>query len=169
MAATKPDYKAFNKFQNYFFTNIQGFNLFTNYEIKTHAFLLFNSLTKAFPDTAKKYMFYNDFFKFDTSPELIKALQHKFINGFSRNRIPQAVYFPAAKKPAGKLIKKKRSKVDKSKIDFSPEVIGLICSNLFIDGKTYDNLKYTKKIQDLGNQIVNELEGKIKNLIKKEK
>lgn len=165
-----PDYKAFNKFQNYFFTNIQGFGLFTNFEINTHSFLLFNSLTKAFPDTAKKFMFYNDFFKFNNSPDLIRALQHKFVNGFNRNRIPQGVYYKAAKKPAGKINKKLRTKkLPGNLILFSPEVISIICSNLFIDSKTYDTLKFTPKIQNLGKQIVKETEGKLKNLIEREK
>lgn len=92
------DYKKYNQFKTYFFTSIANFNTLTDYEINEQSFLLFNdALTKAFPRTAQRYMYYNQFLKFNNSPSLIRALQHKFVNNFVRAKIPQETYFKSAK------------------------------------------------------------------------
>lgn len=160
------DYKKFNKFQNYFFTSIGNFNTFTDYEINEFSFLLFNSLTKAFPGTAQKYMYYNNFIKFDKCPELIRALQHKFVNRFTRARIPQAVFFKMGKK-----ITVKKTAVKKGKLkfyEFDESIIGEIQSKLMIDSKTYESVKHTDKVQKLGLLIVESKEMKLKDYVTKQ-
>lgn len=162
------NYKFFNKFQNYFFTNIHGFKSFTDYEINENSFLLFGSITKAFPTTAKKYMFYNDFLKFNKCPSLIRALQHKFINNFSRPRIPQAVFFPTAKKTKSKSEVKSTTDKKSTYIKFNDLIRDTIQQKLFLDSKTYNSVEHTDKIQTLGKHLEAQYERKLKKLILKQ-
>ncbi len=158
------DYKAYNRIQYLFFTDRIGFNSLSDYEINQFSFLLFNAITKVFPSSAKKYMFYNDFMKFDTCPNLIRALQTKFVSSWARNRIPQAVYFKSPKTTK----KKQTKKIANNKtnlIEFGDDIQMEIKSRLFIDTKTYESIKYTNKIQSLGQRLINEYELKLKQLI----
>lgn len=167
------NYQHFNKFQNAFFTSIGQFNNYTNYEINQHAFMLFNNITKAFPTQGVKYMFYNNILKFDNCPSLIRALQHKYVNNFSRARIPSAIYFKGGKKK--KVPKAKRKKVSnkllKSKqvIEFEPHIVMEIQSALMLDNKTYEQCWKCDEVQNIGRQIIGKYEDSIIKEINKSK
>lgn len=158
--ATAPtqDYQAFNKFQTYFYTSIEGFEQFTNFEIKTHTFVLLSNLTKGFPTLATEIMdvYAPDFVTFDNSPSLIKALQRRFVNNFSKPRVPQHIYYKKAKQNTVK--KPKAIKAHKGLLIFDNEIQFEIKSKLFYDSKTYEMLKFSEKVQNLGKQLIAEFD-----------
>lgn len=153
-----PNYEMFNKFQTYFYTSIPDFENFTHYQIKTNAFQLLSNMTKAFPNLAVDimdvYVPGTDFVKFDECPSLIKALQRKFVNGFSRSKIPQPIFYKSLKAKAVK--KPKAVKVDKDLMVFSDDIIMEIKTILFYDSKTYETLKFSEKVQFIGKQLTEE-------------
>lgn len=162
-------YIFFNCFQTMFYTNITEFEKFTYFEIKNNSFTLLNNLIKGFPHLAEEIMnIYSPAVKIFDSPAIIIALQRKFVNNFSRARVPQYLFYKSAKiKPESK---RKAKEIKKDGIilkEFPPEISSEIMSILMYDTKTYEYLKYTTKIQFLGNQLLGEFQQKIE--IKKEK
>ena len=154
------DYTFFNKFQAYFYTDIVAFSEFTNFEIKQNTFVLLTNLIKGFPVLGTEIMdvYAPGFVTFDNSPSLIKALQRKFVNNFSRPRVPQHIYFKQQKLTPNK--KTKIKKIDKNLIIFSDDIQFEIKSILMYDSKTYETLKYSQKVQYLGLQLIAEFDKK---------
>ncbi len=165
MAADNNQYAFFNKFQSMFYTNIAEFNKFTYFEIKQNAFTLLNNLIKGFPHQATEILdIYSPHVKAIESPALIIALQRKYVNNFSRPRVPQHVYYKSLK---AKGESKKKSKVTIKGIVFEPSVANELKSLLMLDSKTYEYLLFSEKIQRLGKQILFEQEKKKEEKISK--
>jgi len=147
------NYQFFNKFQIMFYTSITEFNKFTHFEIKNNSFLLLNNLMKGFPHTATEILdIYSPHIKAIESPSIIIALQRKFVNNFSRARVPQHVYYKSKTKAESK----KKIKESNNGIIFDSSINNEIMSILFIDSKTFDYLKFTDKIQKLGKELTGE-------------
>ena len=144
----------FNKFQKDFFTNIRNFSSYTYFEYKKFGFILLNNIAKGFPALSQiitdlRGFGWNGF----ESPEILKALQKKFVNIYSMNKIPQFVYYKNNKQ---KKLSKTDTKDTKDGKIFSDEVNKEICRILQYDTKTFDYLKFSKKVQLLGEQITGE-------------
>lgn len=169
MSDDKNKHIAFNKFQTMFYTSVEGLNTYTNYEFNMHAYTLLNNLGKGFPLLSVMVTnVYSEFVKFNECPSLIKALQRNFVNGFSKARMPQHIYYKP-QKPTGKIdLGLKRKRKPNGAVDFEPDVRLQIQEILMYDGKTYEYLKYSKKVQELGKNIEQEFDKKlIKKLTKK--
>lgn len=152
------NYEFFNKFQTMFFTNIGEFEKYSYYEIKQNSFTLLNNLIKGFPHLADElFNIYSPAIKIFDSPAIILALQRKFVNGFTRPRIPQFIFYKSGK---SKVVKEKSVKIDKDLIVFDSEISKEIMSILMYDSKTYEYLKFSNKVQFLGKQIIGELQKK---------
>lgn len=152
------NYEVFNKFQTMFYTNINEFQKFTYFEIKQHSFTLLNNLIKGFPHLAEElYNIYSPAIKVFDSPAIIIALQRKFVNGFTKPKVPQFLYYKSTK---AKTTKEKVIKIDKNLMLFDSEISKEIMSILEYDSKTYDYLKFSPKIQFLGKQILGEIKRK---------
>lgn len=145
------EYQELNNFQTMFFTDKNKFQEVTNFEVKKFGYILINNLAKGFPNLADIIINLKGInWSGVTSPSLLKALQHRFVNGFSTARVPQFIYFKNLKpEKSTEKIKKTKS----GKLDFSDDIKKEICEIMMIDSKTYENLKYTEKIQYLGKQI----------------
>lgn len=151
----KFDFKEFNKFQTYFFTNVKMFDMYTNYEIRNHSVTLLTNIGKAFPELARSILdIYSEDVKAIHSPSIIRALQqHKFVNGFSNPRIPQEIFYKGNKaKPAPKkkAIKRKTAKGH----EFTDDVKADIMSLMWFDSKDYEAFKFRKDVQDLGLKLI---------------
>lgn len=148
----KNQYQEFNNFQTSFYTSIKNFDDFTKFEVKRHGYTLLNNMAKGFPNLALLIISLKGIgWSGPESPALLKALQRvKFVNAFSSGRIPQFIYFKQAEKQA-----KSTSKAKKTDLGyiFDSEIKTQICSILIIDSKTYEQLKFTHKIQFLGQQL----------------
>lgn len=143
------DFQAFNRFQNSFYTSISEFNKYTDFEIRSMSYLLLNNIIKGNPDLAFNIMnIYSDNVKALQSPAIIKALQHKFINGFSRSKVPQYIYFKDQSK-SNKSTKTNKSEVKLIEVD--SDVKQYICNLMMIDNKTLEYLliRKDKKILDI--------------------
>ena len=156
------NFQEFNQFQTYFYTNINLFNNYTNFEIKRNSVQLLVNISKGFPTLSQEILnIYSPEVKSIESPAIIRALQQaKFVNGFSRPKIPQFIYFKQSKtkakpiKPEKKKITKKLSKKDKElMVDFDPAIIEKIQSILFLDNKDFEDFKYTEQVQNLGRNL----------------
>src|ERR1035437_245094 len=148
MAIINNQYQEFNNFQSAFYLVINLLNAYTNIEFKTHGYSLLHNIAKGYPAMANMVFNLRGFgWKGIESPSIIKALQRNFINGFNKPRIPYQVYFPSV--PQEKVKVKETSKG----LLFDKEIQFEVCSIMKIDSKTYDTLKFTKKIQDLGQQV----------------
>jgi hypothetical protein len=146
----------FNKFQTLFYTSITEFGKFTHFEIKQNSFLLLNNLIKGFPHQATEILdCYSPHVKALESPAIIFALQRKFVNNFSRARVPQHVYFKNMKPKAES---KKKVKDTSKGIEFDNDIVAQLQSLLMMDTKTYEYLKYSENVQKLGKQILFEQE-----------
>lgn len=134
------NYQVFNKFQQNFYTSISEFDKYTDYEIRINSYMLMNNMIKGNPAIALTLMnCYSDHVKMIQSPAIIKALQRKFINGFSKAKMPQYIYFKDQSKAS------KSNKLTKNKvIEVEPSIKQNICSILFIDNKTFDYLLFRK-------------------------
>ena len=145
-------YNQFNKFQQDFYTNISAFDKYTHFEIKQNAFMLLNNLIKGNPDLATTFInLYSPEVKCIQSPAIIKALQRKFINGFSKPKVPQFIYYKSA--PTKKSTEKSNKSSSKKEIKFDDLLkneIEYIQSNLLIDYKT---IKYL--IDNKSEKIIN--------------
>lgn len=165
MAADNNQYAFFNKFQSMFYTNISEFGKFTYFEIKQNAFPLLNNLIKGYPHQATTILdIYSPHVKAIESPAIIIALQRKYVNDFSRPRVPQHVYYKNLK---AKAESKRKSKVTQKGIIFEPSVATELKTLLMIDTKTYEYLMFSEKIQRLGKQILFEQEKKKEEKISK--
>lgn len=169
MAAKENDYyQEFNNFQTAFYTDLKKFDDYALFDFKKHGYILLNNLAKGFPNLSNIIINLKGF-NWDgaTSPEVLKALQRKFVNGFHRPSLPQFIYFKNFKE------EKSKEKVKETKFGliFSSDIKAQICSILMIDSKTYDYLKYSSKIQDLGRQINGEFmkKEKVTKQIRKKK
>ena len=120
------------------------------------------NISKGFPALSQEILnIYSPEVKSIESPAIIRALQQaKFVNGFSRPKIPQFIYFKQSKtkakpiKPEKKKITKKLSKKDKElMVDFDPAIIEKIQSILFLDNKDFEDFKYTEQVQNLGRNL----------------
>lgn len=146
-------YQEFNNFQTAFYTNIEKFENYSNYDCKKHGYVLVNNMAKGFPNLADIISNLKGLNWTGTqSPALLKALQRRFVNKFVNVRVPNFVYFKNLK-PEKSTEKIKVSKKSNKLYDFDIDIQKQICSLLMIDSKTYDTLKYTEKIQFLGKQI----------------
>jgi hypothetical protein len=165
----KIDYTFFNRFQTMFYTNIDEFQKFTYFEIKNNSFVLLTNLIKGFPSLAEEMLnIYSPAIKIFESPAIIIALQRKFVNNFSRPRTPQFLYYKSAKaKPASKAKQKEIKKDGVVLKIFSDDIVNEIKSILMYDSKTYDYLKFSDKVQFLGNQLVGEFKKQEEEKIKK--
>ena len=144
----------FNKFQKDFYTSISNFSSYTYFEYKKFGFILLNNVAKGFPALSQIVTDLRGFgwIGFE-SPEILKALQKKFVNMYSMNKIPQFVYYKNNKQK--KLAKSDIKETKDGKI-FSDEVNREICRILQYDSKTFDYLKFSSKVQYLGCQITGE-------------
>ena len=154
-------YKEFNNFQTAFYTNIENFNNFSNFEVKKHGYVLLNNMGKGFPALANIILNTNGIgWKGVESKPLLQALQRlKFVNGFNRINIPAFIYYSGKNNKEPK--NKKTIKSDNGLI-FSNEIKSKIQSILFYDEKTYEYLKFEEEIQYLGKQLLGEIQQKEK-------
>jgi hypothetical protein len=148
------DYSVFNNFQNAFYTSRERFAEYSRFEIKQYGYILLNNMAKGFPNLANIIFSLKGLnFTGVESPAILQALQCvQFVNGFNnRKYVPQFIYFKSLKE-------EKQKKVIKVKegLVFTPEIIAKIQSILVIDTTTYEYLKFSPKIQDLGMTIMNE-------------
>lgn len=156
------NFQEFNQFQTYFYTNVERFNMYSNFEIRRNSVQLLVNISKGFPLLSQEIL--NIYSKFGPkaveSPAIIKALQQaKFVNGFSRPKVPQYIYFKNAKvvkskEPKVKVIKNKSKNKTKKYVEFEPEIIDQIQSILFFDEKDYQDFKHTDKVQTLGLNLI---------------
>jgi hypothetical protein len=156
MGAEENYYNEFNKFQTNFFTNIEVFEGYSNYEVGKFGYVLINNIAKGFPNLADiisnlKGLNWSGV----KSPALLKALQRRFVNKHVNVRIPNFVYFKNMK-PEKETTKARASKKSKDLLDFDLEIQTQICSILKYDTKTYEYLKYSEKVQFLGRQLLGE-------------
>ena len=161
------DYQRFNKFQTLFYTNIHGFQEFSNFDIKNYSFLLLEQMVKVYPVLATEIIniYVPNFIKFNECPTLIYALQRRFVNGFSRTRVPHQIFYKSMRSRTSK--KKSATKTIKGQLEFSDDVKFDIKSILRMDEKTYQYLKYSEKVQDLGKQLISEFNKKELQILKK--
>ena len=162
----KPNFEEFNKFQTFFYTDVNKFNSFSNFEIKRNSVMLLTNIGKEFPKLAMDILdIYSPEVKSIESPAIIKALQRaKFITGFSKTRIPQSIYYKNLKP---KTVKKKttiKKKTEKG-IEFSDDIVAKIQSILIYDNKDYELFKFSPQVQNLGKQLLGEFYNEIKNKI----
>lgn len=157
---TKNNFQEFNQFQTYFYTNINQFNMFSNFEIKRNSVQLIINISKGYPNLAYEILnIYSPDVKAVESPAIIKALQRsKFVNGFSKPKIPQYIFYKTVKIPKTKEPKKKIVKKDKNLIEFDEIIKDKIQTILFLDDKDYQEFKFTEKIQKLGKNLLNNFE-----------
>lgn len=156
MASEENYFQEFNKFQTSFFTSINDFGNYSNFEVKKYGYVLINNIAKGFPNLADiisnlKGINWSGI----QSPALLKALQRRFVNKHVHVRVPNFVYFKNMK-PEKETSKAKVSKKSKDLLDFDLEIQTQICSILKYDSKTYEYLKYSDKVQYLGKQLLGE-------------
>ena len=150
-ARQQASYQELNNFQTAFFTNINKFSEITNFEVKKFGYILINNLAKGFPNLADIIINLKGInWSGVTSPAILKALQRRFVNSYTVGRVPKFVYFKNLK-PEKSTEKVRKTKT--GKLDFSDDIKKEICEILMIDSKSYEELKYTEKIQYLGKQI----------------
>lgn len=144
-------YEEFNNFQNDFYLKVNEFNEYTNFDFKRHGYTLLNNIAKGFPNLVGLIINLKGInWSAPESPAIIKALQRtKFINNFNSPRIPSFIYFKTEKEEKSK---EKIKSTDKGFL-FDMDIQTQICSVLFIDSKTYEYLKFSPKIQFLGQQL----------------
>lgn len=150
------NYQELNRVQTLFYTSIEGFNALTNFEIKRNAFMIIQNLGKGFPALSNILLnTYSPVVKAIESPEILKALQHKFVNQYKRAAVPKFIYFKNLKDKEEKSSSSKRSSLKGD--EFSQDIVGEICSILKYDTKDYEQFKYSEKVQYLGNQLLGEI------------
>jgi hypothetical protein len=158
MAEPVKDYTVMNKFQSDFYTSIDNFRQYSNYDIRTYGVQLLINMYKGFPHLADKVlnMYSPPFIVGMQSKSVLIALQRMhFINGFSRPRQPQFLFFKQSTKKA-KMPDTVKAKKAKNVVDFEPEIVMDIKSILFMDSATYEYLKYSEKVQSVGRQLMGE-------------
>lgn len=159
MATENNKYSEFNKVQTLFYTNVEEFKNLTNFELKRNAFMLISNIGKGFPALANIIInIYSPHVKAIESPELLRALQHRFINPYSprKGSLPKFIYFKNYEIKVDKAKKIPTKRITEKGDDFSKEIVADICSILMYDTKTYETMKYSTKVQFLGNQLLGE-------------
>ena len=159
---SKVDYTFFNKFQTDFYTSIQEFEKYYNYDIKRNSVMLLTNFYKGFPHLAEEFLnLYSFAAKTIESPAILRAIQRtKFVNGFTRPRVPQYIYYKQSTKKSkfGTEDKKKPTKkVTEELIDFDIVVKSDIMNILMYDEKTYQYLKFSPAVQKLGKTILSDI------------
>ena len=155
MAAIDTKYQEFNLFQTKFFTSIQGFNNYSNNDFKKHGYTLLNNLAKGFPNLADLVINLNGInWRGSESPAILQALQRNFVTSYKKPEVPFFIYFK------GNVEKEKTSKAKKTEKGyvFDSEIKAQICSILFVDSKTFEDIKYSDEVQFLGKQILGEFQ-----------
>lgn len=167
MAIKSNYYQAFNNFQTAFYTNKTKFKDYTKFEVKKHGYVLLNNMSKGFPNLADLITNLHSFtWKGTESKQILIALQGlKFVNGFSQLRVPKFIYYLTPKKPKTK----SKSRKNKKGLDFDLEIKVRICELLMYDNKTYESLKYSGQVQEIGKQLIGEFMQKEKLKRKKKK
>lgn len=163
ISTNKDSFEDLQKFQTSFFTNIKNFESYTHFEHRKYGYILLNNIAKGFPNLADIILNLKGFEWSGTqSPAILKSLQRRFVNNYVQSRVPQFIYFKN-NKPT-KLPKEKAtvSKKRKDLLDFDDEIKQEICGILMFDSKSYEQLKYTDKVQFLGKQLVGEFQQKQK-------
>lgn len=151
----KIDYAFFNKIQNDFYKNPRNFSAYSNYDINLNSYLLVNNIAKGFPHLAFDILgIYGNLIKFNECPDLIRALQYKFIGGFTSNNMKH-VYYKQGKstKKASTTPKTRKKKGDVEIVEFDSLIVAEIMQQLFIDKQDYDAVKHTTTVQYLGNEL----------------
>lgn len=158
-------YQEFNTIQHSFYTSIERFSQYTNYELKKHGYVLLSNLAKGFPHLSEMISnLYGIEWKAIESAAILRALQYRLLaqyGGSQKAMIPQFIYFKNLKPEAEK--KERKSKKTENGLIFDDQTKADIMSLLMIDSKTYEYLKFSKKIQSLGVQLTT------KNPVKTEK
>ena len=149
-------YALFSRVQTLFYTSPSGFDELTNYELKQCAFMLITSIGKGFSNFADMLInTHSPAVKAIESPEIIRAVQRKmYENTPYKGQLPPHVYYKNLedKSQKAKATKKVTAKGD----EFSQDIQAEICRILMLDTKDYQTLKYTPRVQYLGNQILGE-------------
>lgn len=155
----KPNFQEFNKFQTYFYTNVNQFNMYSNFEIKRNSVQLLVNICKGFPLLSDEILnIYSPEVKAIESPAIIKALQRsKFVNGFSKPKVPQYIYFKNLKPVKTKEPKIKSTKKKIKYIEFELDIVEKIQTILMLDEKDYQDFKTTEKVQTLGLNLINNI------------
>ena len=150
------NFQEFNQFQTYSYTNINQFNMYSNFEIKRNSVQLLVNICKGYPFLSQEILnIVSPDVTAITSPAIIKALQRaKFVNGFSKAKIPQYIFYKNNKVKTPKVKAKKIVVKNKKLLDFEPEIIHKIQTLLWLDEKDYEDLKYSEKVQKLGINLI---------------
>jgi len=160
------DYKEFNEFQTKFYTNIKEFNELSKFEIKRHGYTLLNNLAKGYPHLSNLILNLKGFdWNGPESHQILIALQRNFINNFNTIRVPKFIYWKNLKNT----VVKERVKKTKKGLEFGSEITTKIQSILLYDDKTFESFKYSEKVQNLGKQLLGEIEQTEKLKTKKTK
>lgn len=157
-------YQEFNTIQHNFYTSIDNFSQYTNYELKKHGYVLLANLAKGFPHLSEMIANLNGVeWKAIESAAILRALQYRLLAQYGKGTamIPQFIYFKNLKPEAEK--KERKSKKTEKGLEFDDQTKADIMSLLMIDTKSYEYLKFTPKIQRIGIQLT------MKNPVKKEK
>lgn len=152
------DYAFYNRFQNDFYKNINNFKNYSNYDINQNSYMLINGIAKGYPHLAMDVLgIYGSVIKFNECPDLIRALQYRFVNGFVSNNMNHVYFKQSKNKPnlphSNKTRKRRRKKDDVIAVDFEPKIIEKIMQKLFIDRLDYEEIKYNKTIQNIGHEL----------------
>lgn len=148
------NYQAFIEFQKNFFQNFDKFEKYTNFEINKHGFMLLMNIGKGFPGLINIILNLKGFnFTGYTSFEIFRSLQHQLYNPYN-NRLPQYIFYKT-EKPDKKNSKKVKNKNGNEYLEFSMDIKKEICSKLVIDNTTYEYLKYSDNIQNIGKSLLN--------------
>lgn len=152
MSARDQQLQAFQEFQKNFFTSPKRFNQYTIFDVKKHAFVLLNNISKGYPALMDIVMNMKGFgWSAITSFELLRALQKKLMNPYTGNRMPQYIFYKGSKK------EKQLATKTHEGLDFSSEVRREICQLLMLDSKSYEDLKYTETVQKCGKQVIGDI------------
>lgn len=151
-------FEQFNKFQTLFFTDPNLWNKFTRFELKRFGYVLLNNIAKGFPNLIDIIINLKGIgWDGVNSIQILRALQHQLMNSSNSSRVPIFVYFKNMKPEVDKTVKARVSKRDKNLLDFDMEIQRELCSILMYDSKTYEELKYSDKIQKLGRELLSEM------------
>jgi hypothetical protein len=151
------NYQEQNNFKEAFFTNKEKFAAYSKFEIKRNGYPLLNAISKGFPNLVDLIINLKGFnWKAPESHAILTALQcHHFINGFSKVCVPQFTYFKSFKETK---TKKEKAKKTENGLIFDEEIQQKIQSILFMDSKSYEYLKFSNKVQILGQQLLGEFQ-----------
>lgn len=145
------EYKEFNEFQTAFFTDIDKFSRYSDYEVRRHSYKLFETISKQYPALVCAVQNLQGFeWKASESKEILQALQRKFVTRLKRYQgVPQFVFYKSAERE-----KKTKVKETKFGLIFDTDIRSRIMQIKMYDNKTYEHLKFTEEIQQLGKQFL---------------